>query len=582
MPVSDSATLTRPAGYRWSVRQRRANPATNADGLRAVVIGSGFGGLAAAVRLQAAGIATTLIEQRDQLGGRAGQIRDAGYTFDTGPSLITAPAILDDVFRAAGRRLSDYVSLVPLDPFYRVWFHDGTHLDYTSDVGRMQSAMAQFDADDAARLPHFLSRIRPIYNAVINQGLGARPFDSLGKMAAFAPRVVRLSAWEPVARFVGRHFRDPRHRFLYSFHPLSLGGSPFRAPSIFLMIPYLEKEGGVWYAKGGMHSLVQGFASLFRDIGGTVLTGTTAERIEVKGGRVRGVRVTVRGSLTAGPLEPPTDNGTPPRGARTGRVDDLASGDSVLPAGIVVSNADVGHTYGSLLGHVRRRRWTGRRLEQIAQSMSCFLLYLGVRRRYPKLSHHTIIVGPRYRGQVRDIFDHKVLAEDFSMYLHLPSRTDPTMAPPGCESLHVLVPVPNAASGIDWARESGPMARRVIAALESWGLDGLADAIEVQHVFTPDDFSTEYNATLGNAFGIEPRLTQTAWFRPHNRSEEVRGLYLVGAGTHPGAGVPGVVLSAAATFRAIVDDRWPGMRTFRRAGRRHPLGSTSAPLSPRW
>ena len=192
----------------------------------------------------------------------------------------------------------------------------------------------------------------------------------------------------------------------------------------------------------------------------------------------------------------------------------------------------------------------------MAQSMSCFLLYLGVRRRYPQLSHHTIILGPRYRGLVHDIFDRKVLSDDFSMYLHVPSRTDPAMAPPGCESIYVLVPVPNAESEIDWVRESRPMTRRVIAALTAWGLDGLAEAIEVQHVFTPDDFSTEYNATLGNAFGIEPRLTQTAWFRPHNRSEEVRGLYLVGAGTHPGAGVPGVVLSAAATFHAIAEDLW--------------------------
>ena len=560
-----SAAVARPPGPRSRVPRPGATPGDSGGRPRAVVIGSGFGGLAAAVRLQASGIDTTLIEQRDQLGGRAGQIRDAGYTFDTGPSLITAPAILDDVFRAAGRRLSDYVSLVPLDPFYRVWFHDGTHLDYTSDLARMQSAMARFDPRDAARLPEFFRRLRPIHDAVIHEGLGARPFDSLGKIAAFAPRVARLGAWRPVARFVGRYFRDPRHRFLYSFHPLFLGGSPFRAPSIFLMIPYLEKEGGVWYAKGGMYSLVQGFGALFRDIGGRVLTGTAAERIEVQGGRVRGVRVAARTVRAAGTQEPTSDNGTAPAGSRAIRAGYMAPGASFLPADIVVSNADVGHTYGSLLGHVRRRRWSRRRLGRIAHSMSCFLLYLGVRRRYPQLSHHTIILGPRYRGLVRDIFDRKVLSDDFSMYLHVPSRTDPSMAPPGCESIYVLVPVPNGASGIEWWRESRPMADRVIAALTAWGLDGLADAIEVQHAFTPDDFSTEYNATLGNAFGIEPRLTQTAWFRPHNRSEEVRGLYLVGAGTHPGAGVPGVVLSAAATLHAITEDL-SGGRPGRAAG----------------
>ena len=506
---------------------RRVAP--NTVNTKAVVIGSGFGGLAAAIRLQAAGVATTIIERRPQLGGRAGQLRDSGYIFDTGPSLITAPDLLDDVFRAAGTRLRDHVSLVPLDPFYRVWFHDGTHLDYTSDLERMKSAMAKFDPRDAARLDDFFAALAPIYDAVIRKGLGARPFDSLASMAGFAPRVARLRAWEPVSRFVGRYFRNWRHRFLYSFHPLFLGGSPFRSPSIYLMIPYLEKEGGVWFAKGGMYSLVRGFEAAFRHIGGTVRTSASVVRIETEGGRTTGVRAIPAGADPAG--------------------DEIR-----LPADVVVSNADVGHTYGELLGHLPRRRWTDRRLGSLHQSMSCFLLYLGVRRRYPRLAHHTLILGPRYEGLVDDIFERKVLADDFSMYLHAPTRTDPSMAPPGCESLYVLVPVPNAASGIDWTRETGRMTRRVIERLEDWGLEGLGAATEVRHAFTPDDFQTEYNATRGNAFGIEPRLAQTAWFRPHNRSEEVRGLYLVGAGTHPGAGVPGVILSAAATFRSIAED----------------------------
>ena len=496
--------------------------------LRAVVIGSGFGGLATAIRLQAAGVSTTLVERRAQLGGRAGQLRRDGYVFDTGPSLITAPAILEGVFAAAGRRLRDYVSLVPLDPFYRVWFHDGTWLDYTSDIERMKASMALYYPRDAARLEAFYADLRPIHDAVITEGLGARPFDTLTAMIRFAPRVARLNAWRPVARSVARHFHNWRHRFLYSFHPLFLGGNPFRAPSIFLMIPYLEKEGGVWYARGGMYSLVTALETVFREIGGVVHTQTPAVRVEVRGRQVTGVSV-------AG------------AGARAGSR-------PFLPADIVVSNADVGHTYGRLLGHVPRRRWTDQRLARVHQSMSCFLLYLGVRRRYPRLTHHTIIVGPRYRGLVRDIFDRKTLAGDFSMYVHTPSRTDPSMAPPGCESMYVLVPVPNAASGIDWKMEAPRMTLRVLDALEAWGLEGLSGALEVREVFTPDDFASQFGATLGNAFGIEPRLTQTAWFRPHNRSEEVSGLYLAGAGTHPGAGVPGVVLSAAATCHAIAQD----------------------------
>ncbi|MYD00069.1 MAG: phytoene desaturase [Gammaproteobacteria bacterium] len=496
--------------------------------LRAVVIGSGFGGLATAIRLQAAGVSTTLVEQRAQLGGRAGRLRRDGYVFDTGPSLVTAPALLEDVFAAAGRRLGDYVSLVPLDPFYRVWFHDGTWLDYTSDIERMKASMARYYPGDAARLEDFFAALRPIHDAVITEGLGARPFDTLAAMVRFAPRVARLNAWRPVARSVARHFHNWRHRFLYSFHPLFLGGNPFRAPSIFLMIPYLEKEGGVWYARRGMYSLVTALETVFREIGGVVYTETPALRVEVLRRRVRGVRVGGTGGREL------------PR--------------SFLPADIVVSNADPGHTYGRLLGHVRRHRWTDDRLARLHQSMSCFLLYLGVRRRYPQLMHHTIIVGPRYEGLVRDIFDRKTLAGDFSMYLHTPSRTDPSMAPPGCESMYVLVPVPNGASGIDWGIEAPRMTLRVLDALEAWGLEGLTGAVEVREVFTPDDFTTQFGAVLGNAFGIEPRLTQTAWFRPHNRSEEVAGLYLAGAGTHPGAGVPGVVLSAAATCHAIAQD----------------------------
>ncbi len=504
---------------------------TLATQYRAVVIGSGFGGLTAAVRLQAAGISTTLIEQRGQLGGRAGQIIDSGYTFDTGPSLITAPPLLEDIFHTAGKRLDDYVSLMPLDPFYRVWFHDNTYIDYRSDLEQMKASMARFDQRDADRLEPFFTKLAPIYDAVITEGLGARPFDSLGKMIGFIPRVVSLGAWMPVSQFVQQYFRNWRHHFLYSFHPLFLGGNPFRAPSIFLMIPFLEKEGGVWYANGGMFSLVKGLGQLFQDIGGEIRLHTSALRIEVTG-----------------------TSSSRPRATGVQVIDRKDNVQFTLNADIVVSNADVGHTYGKLLGKVKRQRWTDSRLKRIQQSMSCFLMYLGVKKKYPKLSHHTIILGPRYKGLVQDIFDRKILADDFSMYLHVPSRTEPSMAPSGGESIYILVPVPNLRSDTDWGDTAELMSDRVINALEKWGLEDLRSSIEVQHIFTPNEFESEYNSTSGNAFGIEPRITQTAWFRPHNRSEDIEGLYLVGAGTHPGAGVPGVVLSASATMHAIKED----------------------------
>lgn len=487
---------------------------------RAIVIGSGFGGLAAAVRLQAMGYQTQILEQRPQVGGRAYQFKERGYTFDMGPSLITAPDIIEDVFRAAGRRRADYLDLIPLDPYYRIYFHDGSHIDYNGDAARMKAQMAVNDPGDAGRYDAFMAAIRPIHQAIIADRLGARPFDRLSTMLAFIPKALKLGAFWPVAHFVRRFFKDPRHHFMFSFHPLFIGGNPFRAPSVYLSIPYLEKDGGVWFARGGMYSLVEALSRLFTDIGGCIRTGTTVEEILVQDGRAVGVR---------------------------------AAGER-LPADLVVSNADVGFTYSRLIGPEHRRKWTDRRVARLDQTMSCVVLYLGVRRRYPQLAHHTLILTKRYKELLADIFDRKVLAEDFSMYLHAPSVTDMGMAPVGAESLYVLIPVPNLKADIDWEREEGPFVERVIDFLERWGLEELREHLEVRQVFGPRDFRDQLSSLDGNAFGIEPKLTQTAWFRPHNASEDVKGLYFVGAGTHPGAGVPGVLLSAEAMAYCIRRD----------------------------
>jgi phytoene desaturase len=504
------------------------------DGTRtAVVIGAGFGGLSLAIRLQAAGVQVTLIEKREKIGGRAYQIVDQGYTFDMGPSLITAPAIIDSVFQAAGRRLVDYVDLIPLDPFYRIYFHDGTHIDYVSDAERMKAQMAEFNPRDAARYDDFMEAVEPIYDAVIGDRLGSKPFDTWASMFRFVPRVLKLGAWRPVHNFVGRYFKDFRHRFIYSFHPLFVGGNPFSTPAVYLMIPYLEKRGGVWFSRGGMYSLIEAMGRLFEEIGGEIRTSTPAERIEVEGGRATGVH----------------------------------AGGRFLPADVVVSNADVGHTYKTLIDPEARSHWTDRRVDNTSYTMSCFLLYLGTRRQYEQLEHHTLILSERYKELVRDIFDRKILPDDFSMYVHAPTRSDPSMAPEGCESMYVLIPVANKKADIDWEAVKQPFTDKVIDFLEEWGMDGLRESLEVLHIFTPDDFETELNATFGNAFAVEPKLTQTAYLRPQNRSEDVRGLYLVGAGTHPGAGVPGVILSAETTYGCIAEDvGLPGQLDWSRPG----------------
>jgi phytoene desaturase len=485
------------------------------------LIGSGFGGLAEAIRLQSRGFDVTVFEKRPKVGGRAYQLVQRGYTFDMGPSLVTAPFIIERVFAASGRRMADYVDLVPLDPYYRLYFHDGSFMDYSGDSDAMKAELAKFNAADARNHDRFFADIKGIYDAVITDGLGSAPFDSWTKFFSFAPRAIRLGGMIPVYRFVSRYFKDERSRFAFSFHPLFIGGSPFRTPSVYIMIPYLEKVGGVWFARGGMYSLVQAFERVFLELGGTIETGAEVTEVVVSDGRASGVRV----------------------------------GGAIRRADAVVSNGDVPWVYRNLIPPGVRRKWTDRALDRLSLSMSCFLLYIGTRKQFPKLRHHTLILSKRYRELVEDIFGRKVLPEDFSMYLHVPTRTDPSMAPPGCESMYVLVPVPHLGSGIDWEREAEGFRDRILAFLEEeFGMAGLRASIEVLSMFTPSDFASNLNSLRGNAFSIEPRLTQSAVFRPHNRSEDVRGLYLVGAGTHPGGGVPGVLLGAEATERALLED----------------------------
>ncbi len=486
-----------------------------------IVIGSGFGGLAIAIRLQARGFHVTLLEKNAKLGGHAYQLEQRGYTFDMGPSLITAPHIIRSVFYAAGKRLEEYVDLIPLDPFYRIYFHDGSQLDYSADGERMKAQMARFNAKDAANYDRFMQDCRGIYEAVILEGLGATPFMDWNTLLKFLPRALKLKALYPAHHLVSRYFQDARHRFTFSFHPLFIGGNPFRAPSVYLMIPYLEKIGGVWFSKGGMYSLVQAFARVFEELGGEIETDAEVEEIVVQHGYATGVRTKQK----------------------------------FYSADAVVSNADWAHTHLKLLKSEHRRKWTTRKVEHWDYAMSAFLLYLGVRRQYPQLLHHTLILSERYKELVRDIFDRKILPEDFSMYLHAPTRTEPTLAPPGCESLYVLIPVPNLAGEVDWNRAAQPFADRVLKFLEEdFGLENLRQEIEVIEMLTPIDFKLRRNCHLGSAWGIEPKLTQTAYFRPHNRSAEIANLYFVGANTHPGAGVPGVLLSAEATEKLVRAD----------------------------
>jgi phytoene desaturase len=485
----------------------------------AVVVGSGFGGLAAAIRLGARGYRTTVLEKLDAPGGRAGVHRQDGFTFDAGPTIITAPFLFEELWRLCGRAMADDIDLVRTDPFYRIRFDDGSQFAYSGDRAAMRAEVARFSPGDVAGYEAFMRESEAIYRVGFEQ-LGHLPFGSPLDMARIAGDLVRLRGYKSVYGLAAKYMRDARLRIVFSFHPLLIGGSPFRATAIYCLIPFLEQRFGVHFVMGGTGRLVAGLVDLIAGQGGQVRCGESVEQIIVEGGAARGVR--------------------------------LASG-ARLAADIVVSNADSAWTYRHLVPAAARRRWTDRRLARARYSMGLFVWYFGTRRRYPEVGHHTILLGRRYRELLADIFERKTLADDFSLYLHRPTTTDPSLAPPGCDAFYVLSPVPNLLGGQDWAAEAEPYRRRIAAALEASILPGLGGAIATSRITTPQDFQDRLNSYQGAAFGLEPILTQSAWFRPHNRSEDIRNLFLVGAGTHPGAGLPGVLSSARVLDKVVPD-----------------------------
>ena len=485
----------------------------------AVVIGSGFGGIAAAIRLQARGYQVSLLEMRDQPGGRASVYRQDGFTFDAGPTIVTAPFLIDELFSLGGRRTADYVKIVPCHPFYRIVFHDGRTFDYTGDEAEIIAQIRRFNPDDVPGYLRFVQRSQAIYDRAFTD-LADQPFSRLWDMIKIAPDLAKLQSHQSVYQLVSRFIKDPSLRQVFSFHPLLIGGNPFQSSSIYSMIHYLERRWGVHFAMGGTGAIVDGLLRLFAEMGGKLYLNSRAAEIT-------------------------TDS----RDAATGvRLEDGRH----FPAQVVVSNGDVANTYRRLLPSARRRKWTDRKLEKMRYSMGLFVVYFGTDRTYPHLAHHTIILTERYRELLHDIFQRKFLADDFSLYLHVPTRTDPSLAPPGGECFYVLSPVPNLLGEIDWELVKDRYADAILASLEQPELcPDLRRHIVTKRIVTPKDFETDLDAYRGSAFQFEPILTQSAWFRPHNVSEDVRGLFFVGAGTHPGAGLPGVMSSAKLLDRVI-------------------------------
>jgi phytoene desaturase len=485
----------------------------------AVIIGSGLGGLAAAIRLGHRGYRVTVLEQLDAPGGRAYVFRQDGYTFDAGPTIITAPFLFEELWSLCGRRFGDDVQLKSLEPFYRIRFDDGAILDCCGDAASMERQILRFAPGDLAGYRRFLAASEAIYKIAFER-LGHVPFDSIMSMVKLAPALIRLRSYRSVHGWVAGFVRNERLRFALSFHPLFVGGNPFTTTSVYGLIAHLERRFGVHFAMGGTGSIIRGMVKLIEGQGGRLRYDARVAAITLAGRRADGV---------------------------------VLRGGERIAADVVVSNADSAITYQQLLPAAARRRWSDRRIEASRYSMSLFVWYFGTRRRYDEVPHHTILVGPRYEELLQDIFERKVLADDFSLYLHRPTATDESLAPPGCDAFYVLSPVPNLEGGVDWAARAEPYRAAIARHLDATLLPGFEAHIATSRIMTPLDFRDRLLSHQGAAFGLEPVLTQSAWFRPHNRSEDIEGLYLVGAGTHPGAGVPGV-LSSARVLDTVVPD----------------------------
>jgi phytoene desaturase len=485
----------------------------------AVVIGAGFGGLALAIRLQSAGISTTLVEARDKPGGRGYYWVKDGFTFDAGPTVITDPDCLQQLWALSGHDMAEDVELMPVKPFYRLNWPDGTNFDYSNDEVELRQEIAKLDPGDIAGYDKFVDYSTYVYNEGYKK-LGTVAFLDFKSMIAASPALAKAQAWRSVYSMVSSFVKNEK---LLSFHTLLVGGNPMKTSSIYALIHKLEKEGGVWFARGGTSKLIAGMVTHFERLGGVVRLNDGVAEIETMGEKVVGVR-TKSGHRIA------TD--------------------------AVASNADIVHTYRDLIKQSKRGERAAKALVKKRYSPSLFVVHFGLKGDWPEIPHHMIMFGPRYAGLLKDIYEHGVLSEDFSLYLHHPTVTDPSMAPEGCSTFYVLCPVPHMGQfPADWDGDVGEQLKeRILDEIEKRFIPDIRSRIMTEFYYAPTDFGRDLNAHLGSAFSLEPILTQSAWFRVHNKDDVIDNLYFVGAGTHPGAGIPGVVGSAKATAALMLED----------------------------
>ncbi len=498
-------------------------PVVSENAPKAIVIGAGLGGLSAAMRLGAKGYRVTIIDRLDRLGGRGSSIAKNGYRFDLGPTILTVPDVFRRLWSDCGRDFDADVNLTPVDPYYEIRWQDGSKFQIRDSQQDMDAEVRRIFPSDFVGYQRFLKDCEKRYTFGF-EGLGRRPLNKLWDLIKELPGFVALRADQSVYKHASKRVKDPRFRMALSFHPLFIGGDPRRVTSMYILVSHLEKEFGVHYVQGGVQELADAMGRVVIDQGGQIIPETTVDQILTKGKRVTGVRL---------------ENGRE------------------IAADIVVSNADPGHTYDQLLRQHAKKRWNKNRLHNSKWSMGLFVWYFGTKgtsHKWSDVGHHTILNGPRYRGLLKDIFDRRFLADDMSIYLHRPSVSDPSVAPAGDDCFYALSPVPNLKSqnAVDWEQETVAYKEKMRKVLEQV-MPGFDQEIAAEHVLTPDDFKSRYLSPYGAGFSLEPRIFQSAWFRPHNISENFENLYLVGAGTHPGAGIPSVVTSSEVLNQLVPD-----------------------------
>lgn len=497
--------------------------APSSEDRRAIVIGAGLGGLAAAMRLGAKGYRVTVLDRLDRVGGRGSSITRNGYRFDLGPTIVTVPHVFEALWAECGRDFHNDVDLQALEPFYEIRWPDGSKLSASGDEATMMAEVARLSPGDVNGYRRFLKDAQARY-VVGFEGMVAKPMHRLIETLKVLPTFAKLRADRSIYGLAAARVKDERLRMALSFHPLFIGGDPTRVTSMYALVSHLESTFGVHYAQGGVQRIADAMAAVVRDQGGVIRHEVEADEIVIENGAAKGV---------------------------------ILKGGDVLEAPLVVSNADAGHTYETLLRNHRKRRWTPEKLRRKRWSMGLYVWYFGTKGtagKWADVGHHTIVNGPRFKGLLNDIFIKGKLSDDMSLYIHRPSVTDPGVAPAGDDTFYVLSPVPHLGwkNAVDWETEEPRYRAKVAAELEKI-IPGFQDDIAAELTFTPNEFRDRYLSPHGAGFSLEPRILQSAWFRPHNVSEEAKGLFLVGAGTHPGAGLPGVVSSAEVLGKLVPD-----------------------------